>query len=252
MDGSYPGRTVSGAFEIVTLFRSVSGLIGVRMPEPCDEITDFELIRRMADREINFQNARIAWGCFYLRHQKFLLRICSFDYGYLLGEEEVKDLVNEAFMKAFDRGSTFDHAEVCDSIVQERKTRRWLAKIAGNLVRDHFRGQLEVKFVDDEDLEKLACAAHDNSNEVRVPVSERMKLLESGLALLTDVEQTVVRATMFWWQGNQEHQRMPHVAMDQLAKLVDKSPDNIRQIRSRAIKKLKHYINEALHNEKCD
>jgi DNA-directed RNA polymerase specialized sigma24 family protein len=168
------------------------------MAPSCDEITDFELIRRMADQKANFADARIAWGRFYLRHQKFLLRICSFDYGYLLGEEEVKDLVNEAFMKAFDRGSTFDHAEVCDSTVQERKTRRWLVRIAENLVRDRYRGQPEVKFVDGEDLEKLAGTAYERSKDVSVPESERMKLLESGLALLTDVEQTVVRATMFW------------------------------------------------------
>jgi DNA-directed RNA polymerase sigma subunit (sigma70/sigma32) len=45
---------------------------------------------------------------------------------------------------------------------------------------------------------------------------------------------------------------MPHAAMEQLAKLVAKSPENIRQIRSRAVKKLKQYVNEAVHNEKCD
>jgi DNA-directed RNA polymerase sigma subunit (sigma70/sigma32) len=76
-----------------------------------------------------------------------------------------------------------------------------------------------------------------------------MELLKSGFALLTDSEQTILRATMFWWQANREHQRMPHAAMEQLARQVGKRPENIRQIRARALKKLVNYVNGAVQGE---
>ncbi|MGB8065006.1 MAG: sigma-70 family RNA polymerase sigma factor [Candidatus Sulfotelmatobacter sp.] len=206
----------------------------------------------MADQNIDFAGARNAWGRLYVRHHSSLLDICRYEYGYLLGREEARDLVNDAFVRAFDGATSFDHAEACDAIVQERKTRKWLARIAENLVRDRHRGQPEVRLVDDEDLERLGGATDDSPSQIQVPESKRLKLLKSGFALLSDTEQTVLRATMFWWQADQKHQRMPHTAMEQLSKQVGKSPANIRQIRLRAVKEIEKYVNENLHNEKAD
>ena len=106
--------------------------------------------------------------------------------------------------------------------------------------------------MDDEDLERLCGATDNSSSQIQVPESKRMKLLKSGFSLLSETEQTVLRATMFWWQADQKHQRMPHTAMEQLSKQVGKSPANIRQIRLRAVRELEKYVNENLHNEKND
>jgi RNA polymerase sigma factor (sigma-70 family) len=223
------------------------------MVGPCDDISDFELIRRMADQEIDFAGARKAWGRFYIRHHASLLLVCTYDYGYLIGGEGVGDLVQNAFMRAFDGATTFDHAEACEAVVQMRKVRKWLARIAENLVRDRYRGQPEVRLLDDdEDLEKLGGTTNESSSQIQVPESKRLKLLKSGFALLSEIEQTVLRATMFWWQARQEHQRMPHAAMEELSKQIGKSPANIRQIRLRSMEKLEKYVNENLHNEKAD
>jgi RNA polymerase sigma factor (sigma-70 family) len=217
----------------------------------CDNIPDFELIRRMADQNADFSGARDAWGHFYVRHRCFLSRVCMANHAWLLGEGGVKDIVDDVFMKVFDNADTFDSAEVCEPPVQERKVCAWLACIADNLVRDRFRGQPEICIVDADEMEQLGGTTDENSIEDQIPESERMKLLKSVFALLSDTEQTVLRATMFWWQADQQHQRMPHTAMEQLSKQVDKSPENIRQIRARAMKKLEKYVNENLHYEKA-
>jgi RNA polymerase sigma factor (sigma-70 family) len=219
---------------------------------PGDEVRDFDLIRRMADDAKNSADARVAWGLLYIRHHDFLMDICAYDYGYLLGRAEIQDLVNEAFMKAFCHADSFNTSEQCEPLVQERKSRRWLARIAENLVRDRHRGQPEVSFLHDEDLERLGSNVPDEEDGCQVPESRRMKLLESGFALLSDSEQTILRATMFWWQGNRECQRMPHAAMEQLARQVGKRPENIRQIRARALKKLLKHVNEAAQDEEHD
>lgn len=199
----------------------------------------------MADQEIDFASARNAWGYFYSRHHNFLSRVCARNYGHLIGTEGVEDLVQDAFLRAFDRAVTFDHLEVCDTAAQEPKCRRWLARIAANLVNDLYKTQPSVSMTDDS-AEEADGPANEETTESQVPESERLKLLQSGLALLSDVEQTILRATMLWWKPDQQHQRMPHAAMEQLSKQVDKSPDTIRQIRSRAVRKLEKYVNDQL------
>jgi RNA polymerase sigma factor (sigma-70 family) len=214
------------------------------MVPSCDDISDFELIRRMADQKADFAAAKDAWGRFYVRHHPFLLRVCTSDHGYLLGRDGVKDIVQDAFLRAFDGAATFDHREACETVVQERKLRGWLSRIAENLVRDRFRGQPEVCIVDESEIDRLDCALGGNPVEGQDPESERLKLLKSGFALLSDLEQTVLRVTMFWWQPDQQHQRMPNAAMLQLSQQVGKSPQNIRQIRLRAMRKLQRHVNE--------
>ena len=219
------------------------------MAPPYDDIPDFELIRRMADQRADFASAREAWARFYVHHNDFLLRVCAANHAYLLGMEGVKDVVQDAFMKAFHGAVTFNHAEVCEPAVQERKSRGWLVRIVENLVRDLFKGQPEVRFTDEDEIERLGGVTEGDPDGAPPPESERLKLLESGFALLSDNEQAVLRATMFWWQPDEQHQRMPHAAMQRLANQIGKSPESIRQIRSRAIKKLTRYVRENLHDE---
>jgi RNA polymerase sigma factor (sigma-70 family) len=222
------------------------------MVPPCDDIPDFELIRRMADQKSNSVEAREAWGRFYVRHHRFLLRVCMSDHKFVLGVEGVKDVVHQAFFKAFEGAKTFNHGEGCPAVIQERKTRGWLLQITENLVRDRFRNQPEVSLLDDGEIEQLPANKDVETDSTRVPESERLKLLKSGFALLSDIEQTVLRATMFWWRAGQPHQRMPHTALLELSTQIGKSPENIRKIRSRAIQKLGKYVNENLDDEKAD
>jgi len=222
------------------------------MVPPSDDIPDFELIRRMAEQGADFPGARDAWGHFYVRHHGFLLRVCMHSYGYLLYVNGVKDLVQDTFLKAFNGAATFDHAECCETALQERKCRGWLFRIATNLLRDRFRGQSEVPVVDEDDVEQVGGSASEASDDPQeqAPQGDRRALLESGLTQLSDAEQTILRATMLWWDGSRKHQRMPNDAMQQLSRQTGKSPENIRQIRLRALKKLEKHMNESLHNEK--
>jgi|ERR1039458_8926659 DNA-directed RNA polymerase specialized sigma24 family protein len=200
----------------------------------CDDIPDFDLIRRMADEKSSFTEAREAWGRFYVRHHRFLLRVCMSDHKYVLGVEGVKDVVHHSFFKAFDGAKTFNHTEDCPADIQERKSRGWLLQIAENLVRDRFRNQPDVSLLEEGDIEQIPAKSDEEDNSNCVPESERLKLLISGFAILSDIEQTILRATMFWWRADRQHQRMPNTALLELSRQTGKSPENIRQIRLRA------------------
>ncbi len=103
--------------------------------------------------------------------------------------------------------------------------------------------------MDEDEIERLGGVTEGDPDGVPPPESERLKLLKSGFALLSDTEQTVLRAPMSWWQPDEQHQRMPHAAMQLLSNQIGKSPESIRQIRSRALKKLEKYVRENLHDE---
>jgi len=216
---------------------------------PCDDTADFDLIRRMADQRSNFAVAREAWEHFYLRHYRVLMYICLSDHGYLLGQDDINDIVHDTFVKAFSRAETFDHKESCPPDIQQRKCRAWLAAIAERIVRDRFKGQPEISLVDTTEIERTESTSQESTDQTDVPESERLRLLKSAFASLSEVEQTVLRATMSWWQHDQQHQRMPNAAMQELCRQIDKSPDNVRKIRSRAMEKLENYVNENLENE---
>jgi RNA polymerase sigma factor (sigma-70 family) len=218
---------------------------------PCDDMADFDLIRRMADQKSDFAAAKEAWGYFYLCHHRVLSCICMSDHGYLLGPEGVKDVVQDTFLKAFDRAESFNYQESCEADIQEKKCRAWLARIAENIVRDRFRGQPEICIVEETEIDQIELPRREDADETQISQSDRLKLLESGFALLSEVEQTVLRATMFWWHPDQQHQRMPNAAMLQLSQQIGKSPDNIRKIRSRAVNKLEKYVNENVDDEKA-
>jgi RNA polymerase sigma factor (sigma-70 family) len=217
-----------------------------------DAINDFELIRRMAEQNANFQAAREAWGHFYVRHHKYLLRVCGSLHKEVLGPSGVQDAVQDTFMKAFRGARTFRCEESCETEMQARKVRAWLTRILQNVVRDQFKGDALVSFVEDENLDQIAGPLEDASEESALPESERQVLVKSGLAALSEVEQIVLRATMFDWQGGRVNQRMPHSAMQNLSHQINKSPENIRQIRSRAMKKIEIYVIDRLHHEKIN
>ncbi len=149
-------------------------------------------------------------------------------------------------MKAFQAADTFDFGEQVEPDIQTKKVRAWLARITENLMRDRFRGLREVTFMEADEIDRLPATSDAEEDASELEECERLKLLKSGMVLLSDVEQTVLRATSFWLRPAEQHQRMPHEAMAELSTNLGKSPDNIRQIRLRALRKLEKHINDHL------
>ncbi len=211
-----------------------------------EDVDDFELIRCMADKDANPALAREAWAIFYVRHRAYMLRVAALAHGDLLGTDRVRDAVQDGFLKCYKGAGNFDRADCCEPPVQQRKVRAWLGRIIENLIRDFFRGQPQVAFVDSEDLDDLTPGSLAEADQPEVPADKRLQLLENGLSLLSEEEQTVLRATMLWWRAGARQQRMPSSAMSHLTTQLGTTADNVRQIRSRAMKKLRNHVNEGL------
>lgn len=213
-----------------------------------DENADFDLVRKMADQQ-DAAGAKEAWAQLYVRHNRSALRIALCQHAYLLDREGVEEVVQDAFVKAYRSAGTFDVQEQCTPEVQSRKVRAWLLRIVENIVCDRFRGQPVIEVLEDEELANTASTAPDET--VNAPDSERLIATKEAWSTLSDIEQTVLRATLNWWRPGETHQRMPNEAVQQLVRLTGKSSDNLRQIRSRAMKKVEHYLRAAYRDEKA-
>lgn len=209
-----------------------------------ESLGDLELLRLMAAGD---DIAVDAWEEFFERHKLYLYGVCKRVFTHLVGEHRVEDIVQDALVKAFAKASTLQHENDLDVDSQRRLVRSWLGTICANIVRDYFRGQPEVDFVDEDVLD-----AHESCDSGQVleesDVTDdsqsvtRLRLMEEAMQTLTEREQEVLRTTGMWYKAGQKAQRLPNQVMTELAASLKTSPLNIRKIRERAIAKIKSYI----------
>jgi hypothetical protein len=69
-------------------------------------------------------------------------------------------------------------------------------------------------------------------------------MVRAAILSLPKREQMVVRVTMQWYQPDKQHQRLPNDVAADLARTLRTTPENIRQIRRRALKRIETYLRE--------
>jgi RNA polymerase sigma factor (sigma-70 family) len=195
--------------------------------------TDEELLFYTSLRGEDPENAQAAWAAFYQRHVAYLHGICRRRYGRILGDG-VQDLVQDTFIKVFDRASTFTNDGIADPDRARRRVRAWIGRISQHLFLDRFRQQPPVEPVESpDDLPAPPALSPEPSREEL--------LIGQALDELSDREQDVLQVTAEWYCEGQT-QRVPNDIMEALALRWNTTAVNIRQIRHRATLKVKDYL----------
>jgi len=201
--------------------------------------SDAELIGRIAEQAVDTERASLAQAEFYGRHVRYLYGVLRQQQEKLLNVAGVsaEDLVQETFHRAFERAHTFTPGDATSDEQLRRRARAWLGRIAQNLLADYLRRVREVSAT--PYLEGLSCDGIEQSSE---PTPE-LAAVSEGLAALSEREQDVLRVTALYLRAG-EHQRLPNAVAAELAARWQTTSDNIRAIRSRALKKLKAFVVE--------
>ncbi len=216
------------------------------MEERGNELTaacDAELLRRMAEGGHGSKRGPDAWAEFYNRHKAYLYGVFTRAHGKDIGEARVTEIVQDTFVRAYQRAQTYRPAGVSaqDDDAGRKQVRAWLGRIAENILRDSFRREPQVVFMEESELEaEHDQAVHEDSDSL--PPSAGALKLERALAQLTVREQEVLRVTGFWYERGQRQQRLPNSVMAKLTADLNTTPENIRQIRARATKKLRNIM----------
>jgi RNA polymerase sigma factor (sigma-70 family) len=203
------------------------------------EDTDEMLLSYMSQRDTHPTDAQAAWAEFYRRHLEYLLFIARRIGRGILDDSAINDLVQDVFMRAYERAETFDSGGLQEPEPLRRRARSWLGTIAKNILRDTLRAGSGISIIhlEHKELEDFAREPRQSDSD-----SPRMRLLLAAFGKLTKKEQYVLRVTLEWCEPG-KHQRLPnHVAAD-LAKTLNTTSANIRQIRRRALQKIEQSVN---------
>ncbi|MEO0461226.1 MAG: sigma-70 family RNA polymerase sigma factor [Myxococcota bacterium] len=203
--------------------------------------TDAGLLLFVALREEDGDLARESGAEFYRRHYENLYRHCARAYMDLFGEGWVVDLVQDTFEKAYIRAETFTDGELNTPEDIHLRARSWLHAIARNcVVTRQRRTQGYFEDIDDESVHSTDKEV--SAREVETVPSPRALKLEAALESLSERERDVLRVTFHHHRAGEKHQRLPNDVARDLAATWDTTPENLRQIRRRALNKVKAYV----------
>ena len=182
--------------------------------------------------------ADAAFAEFYHRHVKFIYDRCRWAYADDIGDNAVEDLVQNTFWRAFQKADSHAAPEGQNSDEARRSVRAWLFRIAERLFLDDCRHKKRrCKLITGEQERVDSCEARDRALR---PLTQDEELARRGLQeVLTDRERDVVETFIRHYAVDRDHQRTP---VDELCQRWDLQPENVRQIRKRALKKLEDFI----------
>ncbi len=214
-------------------------LKGSGVPTLFDNDSDEELLFFMAMKDEDPSAAEQAWAEFYSRHVEYLYGACLYAHGRTLGEVGVEDLVHNTFIRAYEKANTFHPLDQKGNPEFERAhVRAWLGRIAENLLMDTFRRTCTLTLVTDDELEQEYIWVESGHSEES---SIKIQFMVEALSTLTEREQDILRLTALWYRSGNEL-RIPSDELQKLASIYSTTIVTIRQIRKRAIEKIKLYV----------
>jgi RNA polymerase sigma factor (sigma-70 family) len=187
--------------------------------------------------------AEQAFAEFYQRHRSYIYHVACKVADGILDDGEKLDLVQDTFIRAFERASTFHGHDLVDEVQERRWARAWLGKIANNIMIDKLRkkrGVLLLNYDDDNvrwEVEQIKLLAP-------IPKSPKLRLLQEALEQLTPKEQMILRLAALNFIPGDEQLRIPRADLNDLARTYNVSKGTIRQIKRRAIEKIRKYVAE--------
>jgi RNA polymerase sigma factor (sigma-70 family) len=162
------------------------------------------------------------------------------------GDTELAETIfNNTFAVLYDRAGTIAEAlqRHSQSSQFDMKLMAYLFRIAQNEYRRSIAEEATLKKgLDFYDHEQMAGLADSISTDYDVEYeSEKGKLLKAALQSLTEREQDILLTTMLY---SAEDHYQPREVIKSLCKKWEILPDNLRQIKKRAIKKLKNILEQ--------
>jgi RNA polymerase sigma factor (sigma-70 family) len=207
-----------------------------------DTLDDATLLARIAAAP---SAAQAEIEVFYARHVRYLFAVMHKQTARIgFASHETEDLVQDTFQRAFEYARTFRPSEQDDPDAARRWTRAWLGKIARNLVLDALKAPREALLGPQLEAHGVDPFAPPSSR----PANPRLVALQSALEQLSEREQDVLRVSALYYRAG-EHQRLPGEVLQELALRWQTTGENIRAIRSRALKKVQNMTEAVLQTQ---
>jgi len=161
-----------------------------------------------------------AYGLLY---ELYFTPVFRYIYIRVREKEEANDLAQTVFLKIFSALPNFKE--------QNKSPLAYFFTVARNTVIDHWRTRKEIK-VDDFDAIVERTADDSDNPHTSYERSENQELIQRALQELTDIQREVITLKFLSDLPNKE-----------IAGLLRKTEEAVRQIQCRAIRSLKNILN---------
>lgn len=197
------------------------------------EVSDEQLFNMMGSAGSNQEQANLAWGEFFRRYKRYLWQTCLHHCKALPeSEETAKDLFQTTMQKVFTNAKKFDFQK-------SSSVKSWVSKMAFNEFQDYFK-KYHLKFTNelpDDVEEELQDIGDDSVAEVILDIKfEKLKKL---LSHLSEKEYKILITYMSYYQIDNPNAHLPDDVMRELCSEFGIQPPAARQIKRRALLKLK-------------
>lgn len=206
-----------------------------------NEERDDKLLEYMSWKDKDRKKAEWAFNIFYSRHVDYLEGLFEIRMKNLLDQKgfESEDIVQETFHRAYEKARTFKSEGETDPDRLRKRTRAWLGRIARNLLLPDHRSSSVLAIYLMEDLEHFADLrggeSETHGNMIKWSREARDKCLDER-------ERYILSVFADHYDPRKVINRHPNWVIEELRKLFNTTSANIRQIRARAKRKVKEYV----------
>ena len=204
------------------------------------DLDDADLLEFVALREEDPELGEPACWAFYSRHAPYLYNTLRRFARQLGGDQGVRSLMLETMEKAFQAAHTFSKKDGDDKTIIRAKVRAWLNTIAKNIFRSYIRGRREDLADDFHTIHQQDAIAQD-LDEDGDPSPQR-QLLDDCLEMLPVKQRDALILSYQFYDETREHNRLTNEEARSIAHDLGTTTVNLRQLRSRAEKKLRECV----------
>lgn len=197
--------------------------------------SDEDLFVMMSFREENEAEAKEAFMFFYNRYKNLLWSLC---YGVcreldVNNRKELAEYIFSNTMMAIYEHPTYDSSK--------SKLSTWMSKIAYHEALDLIKG---YKINDSKNFvslnEAMVISTSENGYSTRYSVPQR-KVLDDALNTLSKRDKEILLICMM---HQEPHKHLSDEVLNELGNRFGTTPANVRQIKKRALDKLKEYVSQ--------
>ncbi len=197
-------------------------------------LSDQALLASIGAKDSDATEANKAFELFHQRHSAYLWKLCKIVCLHHANSDELaKELFQETMVKVYFNASTFDS--------NKGGAKTWLSRIAKNeFINILRRGLGSYLFLDVSTTDSFLM--DDTLEEQEKDIEPTM--MEKGLNSLSEKERYILVTYMMYYDQDSPNRHLPDKQLMALSQAVGASPESIRQIKSRAMKKLKKFLTE--------
>lgn len=201
--------------------------------------TEADLFEWMAAAESCQEDARAAFAEFHRRHAAFLYAQCVRRY-----RGAAEDIVQDTLLRVYERAETFDLERAGGGVTPagaSRAVRAWMGSIAHQIATDYLAdrtsGPLIVTPERITSLPDNTCA--DPAREYPSLDAELIERVRQVIDELSPREQEIAWVIAHRWSPDYQQNCWATEDLDSIAEKFSLKRENLRQIRTRLIKKLR-------------